>query len=124
MIIKNTSVILIDFDEDLVKKQIIVTTIKELPPSYLPASASHYQEKFYRKYAYQLKEKLENEINEYGLLSLLLKKVQQIDNQQRKTNWLVSELLNIKEKENSRLYSNDMKKTIYQDELLNSLTNQ
>ena len=55
MITKNTTVFLIDLDDELNKNQILVTTIAELPHSYLPVENSFFKEEQYHAYATELK---------------------------------------------------------------------
>ena len=92
MIAKNPTVILLDLDDELRKKQILVSTVSELPETYLPATNSRYQEEFYRPYAHQLKIHFETETNENKLLSEVLDKVQRLEKQQEQTFVLLNEL--------------------------------
>ena len=59
MITQKSTVILVDFDDDLNKKQILVVAVSELPNTYLPSEKSYFQEEQYQPYASELKNQLD-----------------------------------------------------------------
>ena len=92
MIIQKSTVILLDFDDDLNKKQILVAAVSELPNTYLPSEQSYFKEEQYQPYAIELKNQLDKKESEQNMLSELLKKVYVLDDQQKKTFNLLNEM--------------------------------
>ena len=95
----NQTIILLDLDDELNKKQIILTTLSNVPNSYLPSLSSQFEARFYHKYALHLKDKLiQNRLND-KITSELLDKVNSLEKQQRLLFSTLSEFLEIKKYE-------------------------
>jgi thymidylate kinase len=109
-------VFLLDLDDDLNKKQILVTTISELPDSYLPSKNSFFKEEHYHAYTLELKNQFDKKTSEQNLFDELLKKVNILEEQQRETYDLLYKVFFVWYKQKSTT-------SVYQDDLLNSLTN-
>ena len=92
MITKSSTVILMDLDDNLAKKQILVTTISELPTNYLPAEKSYFKEENYQPYATELKNQLNKKIEDQNLLVELVRKVDMFEEQQQKTFKLLTDV--------------------------------
>jgi hypothetical protein len=58
LIAKKPTVFLVDLDDNLPENQLLVTTISELPDSYMPAKDSFFKAEYYHSYALELKNKL------------------------------------------------------------------
>ena len=95
MITQKSTVTLVDFDDDLNKKQILVVAVSELPNTYLPSEKSYFQEEQYQPYAIELKNQLNEKEIEQNILSELLKKVYLLDDQQKKTFNLLNEMSSV-----------------------------
>lgn len=121
MINKNSTITLVDLDDDLNKKQIIVTTMSELPESYLPSEKSYYKEEQYHHYTVELKNQLSQKETENKNYTELLKKVDNIDEQQQQTFKLLTEFFSafgiLENTHQTSKYSNNL----YQDDLLNQI---
>ena len=99
MITQNTTVFLIDLDDELTKNQILVTTIAELPLSYLPSENSFFKEEQYHPYATELKSEFLKKESEQSTLNQLLKTVYTLEDQQKKTQQLLNDLAYILQKQ-------------------------
>lgn len=75
-------VTILDLDNELNKRNIVLTTVERLPNSYLPSASSNFKSKFYHKYAIQLKENLIENRNRNRLTSKLVSKVDKLESQQ------------------------------------------
>ena len=95
MITQKSTVTLVDFDDDLNKKQILVVAVSELPNTYLPSEKSYFQEEQYQPYASELKNQLDKKESEQNTLNELLKKVYLLDDQQKKTFNLLNEMSSV-----------------------------
>lgn len=126
LITKNSTVLLIDLDDELNKKQILITTTSKLPETYLPSVNSFFKEEQYHAYALELKNQFAKKESEQNMLIELLRKVHSLEEQQKKTNKLVNEMICILYGQESTGKTSKFSKNanVYQDELLNSLANQ
>lgn len=75
-------IFLLNLDNELNAASVLLTTIPNLPDSYLPAASSTFKPQFYDKYALQLKEKLLNNRYEQNMFKELLTKVEELEKQQ------------------------------------------
>ena len=75
LITRNSTVLLIDLDDELNKKQILSTTTSKLPATYLPSINSFFKEEQYHTYALKLKNKLAKKESMQNILIELFKKV-------------------------------------------------
>lgn len=125
LITKNSTVLLVDLDDELNKKQILVTITSKLPETYLPSVNSFYKEEQYHPYALELKNQFAKKESEQNILIELLRKVHSLDEQQKKTYKLLNEMLYILNEQDStsKTLKFSKNKNVYQDELLNSLIN-
>lgn len=125
LITKNSTILLVDLDDELNKKQILITTTSKLPETYLPSVNSFYKEEQYHPYALELKNQFAKKESEQNMLIELLRKVHSLDEQQKKTYKLLNEVLYILNEQDSTSKTSKFSKNtnVYQDELLNSLIN-
>jgi hypothetical protein len=91
VISQSAFVYLLDLDNDLDEKSILVVNTQDLPKSYLPSDDSFYNEKHYEKYALSLKESLLN--SKDLVFNHVLDELTSIKKQQRETNQLLNVLL-------------------------------
>ena len=101
LITQNITILLIDLDDELNKKQILITTTSKLPETYLPSVNSFFKEEQYHTYALELKNQFAKKENEQNMLIELLKKVHSLDEQQKKTHELLNEMLYILNEQDS-----------------------
>ncbi len=92
MITKNTTIFLVDLDDELNKKQILIATINELPDSYLPSKTSFFNEEHYHAYTLELKHQFEKKISEQSLVAELLKNFNVLNEQQKTTHELLNQM--------------------------------
>lgn len=126
LIQKNKSVYFVDFDTNINEVNAFNCPVQKIPDDYLPSERSYFKEKQYEKYAMILKNELEKRANEQNMFIELLKKVNSIEEQQKKTNKLLTQILDILNEQDStsKISKLSEKATVYQDDLLNRFTNQ
>lgn len=82
LVVNSQVVIVLDLDDELNKKQILLTTTSNLPSSYLPSLSSKFKAQFYHKYALKLRNKLIQKRQTNHITSELLSKVNRLEKQQ------------------------------------------
>jgi len=92
LIEKNTIVTLLDLDDDLNKKSIIISSIDSIPDNYLPSENSFFNENRFENYATELKEKLETKYMEESIIIQLFRKVTALEDQQKKSFKLLNKM--------------------------------
>jgi hypothetical protein len=98
LIKQNPFVYLIDLDNDLNQKSILICQTLNLPEDYLPSENSFFKEIQYEKYALQLKAQLENEskaaLRENALLEHVLEELLALKSSQKEQNNLLHNIWN------------------------------
>lgn len=93
LIQKNNALTLLDLDDNLNKVGIYVSSLTNIPSAYLPTNKAFFDENRYESYALTLKKKLETTLQEENILFQILKKVQNLEKEQKSTKKILSELL-------------------------------
>ncbi len=92
IVYQNSFVYLLDLDNNLAEKQILLISVENIPASYLPAANSFFDEKQYEKYASNLRNKMiTNNIDKN--FKRVFKKIHLLRNEQKMNKRLLNLIL-------------------------------
>ena len=93
IITQNAFVYLLDLDNDLAERTILILNTNDLPEDYLPTQNAFFNEKQYEPYAFNLKETLLKS-DTTGVFNYMLEELTLIKKQQHEANHLLQTIVN------------------------------